>query len=107
MRLKSRNTWLTTRDINTKFFHISTIIRHRRNAIEFLKKEDGGWILTQEEIGDYITSYFSTLFQSNYNVIPADLEGLVSPQISQVENEALCVVPYVEEIWKVVTQIGS
>lgn len=36
-RLKSHKVWLTTHDLNTKHFHLSTLIRHRRNAIELLK----------------------------------------------------------------------
>jgi hypothetical protein len=34
---KSREIWLTCTDLNTKFFHSSTIIRRRANAINFLK----------------------------------------------------------------------
>ncbi|CAL8132775.1 unnamed protein product [Prunus armeniaca] len=34
--LKSRNTWLKEGDRNTKFFHMSTIIRRRRNKLEGL-----------------------------------------------------------------------
>lgn len=41
---KSRVTWLTTKDLNTKFFHLSTIIRRRRNAIEFLTQNGRGCV---------------------------------------------------------------
>ncbi|VVA23745.1 PREDICTED: Transposon TX1, partial [Prunus dulcis] len=38
---KSRNTWLKEGDRNTKFFHLSTIIRRRRNKLEGLTNDAG------------------------------------------------------------------
>jgi hypothetical protein len=38
---KSREVWLTCKDLNTKFFHTSTIIKRQRNAINFLKLPQG------------------------------------------------------------------
>ena len=36
-RQKSKVTWLSTPDLNTKFFHVTTTVRRRRNQICFLK----------------------------------------------------------------------
>jgi hypothetical protein len=41
---KSRDTWLTCKDLNTIYFHISTLIKRRHNAIDFLKLSSGAWI---------------------------------------------------------------
>ena len=38
---KSRELWLKEGDRNTKIFHLSTIIRRRRNHIDAIKYEDG------------------------------------------------------------------
>ncbi|KAK3221019.1 hypothetical protein Dsin_014989 [Dipteronia sinensis] len=38
---QSRNCWLKEGDRNTNFFHLSTMVRWRRNKLEGLKKEDG------------------------------------------------------------------
>lgn len=35
-RSKARVHWLTSPDLNTRFFHVSTIVRRRCNAVEFL-----------------------------------------------------------------------
>jgi predicted nucleotidyltransferase len=43
-RQKSRVTWLTTPDLNTKIFHITTLVRRRRNRICFLKDGVGLWV---------------------------------------------------------------
>ncbi|XP_021810643.1 uncharacterized protein LOC110753955 [Prunus avium] len=40
---KSRNTWLKERGRNTRFFHLSTVIRRRRNKLEGLNNEAGNW----------------------------------------------------------------
>lgn len=36
---KSRELWLKEGDKNTKFFHLSTIIRRRHNSIDAIKSE--------------------------------------------------------------------
>ncbi|KAB1203084.1 hypothetical protein CJ030_MR8G005528 [Morella rubra] len=84
-RMKSRDLWLTTRDLNTKYFHTSTIIRRRRNSVDFLKTEDGIWISSREE-----------LYLSIQPDVPHDLEGLVSPVLTPSENVALCAIPSAE-----------
>jgi hypothetical protein len=38
---KSRKTWLTCKDLNTRFFHTSTLIRRRRNVVDLLKTSPG------------------------------------------------------------------
>jgi uncharacterized protein YpmS len=40
-RFKSKDTWLTCKDLNTKYFHASTIIRRRSNVVNFLKLDSG------------------------------------------------------------------
>ena len=40
-RQKARIKWLSVADLNTKFFHLTTIIRRRKNAIDFIKNQQG------------------------------------------------------------------
>lgn len=47
---KSRLDALKDVDHNTKFFHLSTIIRRRRNRIDMLLDGEGNWISTPEEV---------------------------------------------------------
>jgi hypothetical protein len=59
---KSRETWLTCKDLNTKFFHTSTLIKRRRNAITTLKLPSGAWVSDRASIGSSFTNHFSSLF---------------------------------------------
>ncbi|KAJ6302776.1 hypothetical protein OIU77_016797 [Salix suchowensis] len=95
---KSRNTWLKEGDRNTHFFHLSTIIRRRRNKIEGLQNANGDWVTDMCGMKDVVVNYFHELFSNSrmsgdYNLIPqlfskleeADLDGLRS----DVSNEKI------------------
>ncbi|KAK2660240.1 hypothetical protein Ddye_006773 [Dipteronia dyeriana] len=47
-----------------KFFHISTIIRRRRNKIEGLKRKDGSWMEDIGELQTKVVRYFCNLFMA-------------------------------------------
>ena len=62
-RQKSREIWLKEGDKNSKFFHVTTIIRRRRNSIDAVKAENGEWILDKSKISDYFLNNFKNVFQ--------------------------------------------
>ena len=105
-RLKSRTTWLMTRDLNTRYFHLSTIIHRCRNSIDTLKTAAGSWIIGRQRIGDYIVQHFQTAFTSGCPEIPFSLEDLIQPVLSSNEKELLVVVPNETEIHGALFQIG-
>lgn len=43
-------------------FHLSTVIRHRRNSLDALKTTVGAWIRGKEAIGSYIVNHFQRVF---------------------------------------------
>lgn len=106
-RSKLRVQWLTSPDLNTRFFHVSTIVRRRRNAVEFLQDSAGCWIDSRDQIGQLFVDSFSEIFTSSNLVIPLDLAGLILPVISDAENATLIAIPSEGEVWKAVKQIGS
>ncbi|KAL5831677.1 hypothetical protein ACOSQ4_017031 [Xanthoceras sorbifolium] len=59
---KSRNTWLKEGDKNTKFFHMSTLIRRRHNKLEGIKNKEGCWINDISSMKMTATDYFKQLF---------------------------------------------
>ena len=71
-RSKSRESWLTCKDLNTKYFHLSTLIRRRSNAVNFLKLDYGVWVSSRDEIGDNFTAHFSNILTSSNPLIEPD-----------------------------------
>jgi hypothetical protein len=106
-RNKSRETWLSCKDLNTKFFHTSTIIKRRRNAIDFLKLPSGGWSSERQEIGNCFTSHFQYVFNSSRPNLDEDLLSLFDNCISPEENATICEKPTEQEIFMALSEMGS
>lgn len=104
---KARVQWLTSPDLNTRFFNVSTIVRRRQNAVEYLQDQSGLWIDSRDQIGQMFVDSFIGLFSSSHPQFPYDLGGLIKPTISDKENEVLIAVSSKGEIWNTVKQIGS
>ena len=56
--LKSRVNWLVQGDRNTTFFHVSTLVRRKRNQIMAIKNSVGDWIYEESDIKEFIRSGF-------------------------------------------------
>ena len=59
---KSRELWLKEGDRNSRFFHLFTLVRRRRNRTEEIKLEDGSWINNKFDIQSYFEENFKTLY---------------------------------------------
>ena len=79
---KSRELWVKEEDRNTKFFHLSTIIRRRRNCISEIKLDDGSWINSRVEIQNYFIDNFKTLYPTSFPPILDDPSNLIEPCVS-------------------------
>jgi hypothetical protein len=106
-RQKSRVQWLSTPDLNIRFFHITTTVRRRRNQICFLKNESDRWIQGDEAIGNTFASNFSTLFQSSSPPFPEELSNLLEPVINDEDNAFLCSISLEEEIKEALFSMNS
>jgi hypothetical protein len=106
-RSKSREIWLTCKDLNTKYFHTSTLIRRRANAINFLRLDSGIWVSSRADIGGSFTSHFTNLFTSSNTPIDIEMLDLFDPIISEEENTFLCSMPSEEEIVEALSSLGS
>ena len=87
---KSKELWVKEGDRNTRYFHLSTIIRRRRNFISEIKLDDGSRINSREEIQNYFIDNFKALYQTSFPPIPDDLSNLIEPCVSDKENESFC-----------------
>ncbi|XP_013639450.1 PREDICTED: uncharacterized protein LOC106344673 [Brassica oleracea var. oleracea] len=59
---KLREKWCVHGDRNTKFFHMSTIIRRKRNRVEKLKKDEIQWVSDAKELEKLAVDYFRKLY---------------------------------------------
>jgi hypothetical protein len=59
---KSRKLWITCIDLNTKFFHASTICRRKYNSLSSLKTTNGIILVGRDNIGNHLVHHFSYLF---------------------------------------------
>jgi hypothetical protein len=106
-KTKSRELWLTATDLNTRFFHTSTLIRHRRNYISQLQTQNGGWITDRANFGNYFVNNFKTLFTSSNQVFSQELLDLFNPVILELDNNLLCAIPTEVEIYESLISLGK
>lgn len=63
--LKSRINWMVQGDRNTAFFHVSTLVRRKRNQILAIKNGVGEWLYAEAEIMDFIRRGFNDIYTSS------------------------------------------
>ncbi|XP_061993650.1 uncharacterized protein LOC133711562 [Rosa rugosa] len=61
-RQKSRDKWLLDGDRNTRFFHLTTLIRRKKNKIEGLFDSHGAWFTDSESMKNISVDFFTDLF---------------------------------------------
>ena len=86
---------------------MSTVIKRRRNSIDFIKNDEGHWISSRDNIGRCFEQFYWSLFSSSHPSIPNDLDDLISPCLSDKDREMLVTIPSLEEIRKVLFSMGS
>lgn len=87
---------------NSKFFHASTISKRKRNLLIALKDDQGMWMQTREEIGNYLVSKFEELYQVEEQSFCDCLEDFIQRDISAEENTIMDRIHSDEEIINIV-----
>lgn len=73
---KSRELWVKDGDRNSKFFHLSTSIRRRKNQICAIKDGNSDWIHRYPDIGEYFLRNLKDLYKFASPDFLEELEGL-------------------------------
>lgn len=76
-RDKSKVRWIDEGDANTRFFHVSTLIHRRYNAISYIQNCDNEWIRSRQGIGMAFQRFFVDLFTSAEPQFPDNLQNLI------------------------------
>ncbi|XP_030943405.1 uncharacterized protein LOC115968223 [Quercus lobata] len=98
--LKSRVNWMIQGDRNTTFYHVSTLVRSKRNKIMAIKNTVGDWIIEEGEIKDFIRSGYEQIFLSSLSSVPRmDPAGSqCQPRLSELEKESISGGPSKDEV---------
>lgn len=59
---KSRMEAICNGDRNTKYFHLATVIRRRRNSVNALMDNNDNWVTQTDQVKDLVFQYWSSLF---------------------------------------------
>jgi len=86
---------------------MSTLIKRRRNAIDFLKLPSGAWISNRRNIGNCFGNFFKELFSSSLPGSSNEMLNLFDNVISDEENIVLCSIPSEKEIFETLVSIGA
>ncbi|CAA7024809.1 unnamed protein product [Microthlaspi erraticum] len=101
-RLKSRVRWLSEGDANTGFFHKSVKANLTRNAIHFLKDNQGNRISETTALKNMVLGYYSELMgKANPDVRPPSfptLSSILGFRCSEGLSRRLSTLPSLEEI---------
>ncbi|XP_058756323.1 uncharacterized protein LOC131629558 [Vicia villosa] len=86
---RSRTMWLADGDRNTKYYHMKTLARRRKNKIVMLKDEDGTWISDHDTLKMNVTKFYKNLFLCPQGLCNWRQSPISFPRISLVELETL------------------
>ncbi|KAL5703663.1 hypothetical protein ACHQM5_022190 [Ranunculus cassubicifolius] len=92
---------------SSRYFHLSTIYRRRRNRIYRIKNEEGEWKDKREEVNKVFLDYFQKVFTSEEVEEDGELLELFQPVVSDEDNVSMVEIPLEEEIWKVIKSMGA
>ncbi|XP_061993305.1 uncharacterized protein LOC133711157 [Rosa rugosa] len=92
---RSKVTWLTDGDKNTKFFHRKASNRRAKNRLTGLFDYNGVWQDTSQGMEDVVLHYFSSMFKSNdiNSTHMQNVVDLLQPKVTDDMNFDLCA-PY-------------
>ena len=105
---KPREKWCVHGDRNTKFFHMSTIIRRKRNRVEMLKKDETQWVSDAKELEKLAVDYFRKLY--SLEDVDTNIQMLMERRfvgLTRQEKMDLDKTFSAEEVEKAVRAMGS
>lgn len=98
--LKSRVNWMIQGDNNTFFYHVSTLVRRKRNKIMAIKDIVGNWIHEEDEINNFIRSGFNEIYSTSLSCVPKTdpITSAWQSRLTDLERESISGSAFEEEI---------
>lgn len=104
---KSKETWLQQGDQNSKYFHLSTIIRRRFNHIDSILNQHQEAVIDFKGIGSIFEDYSKDLFSSVDPNFPPDFKELYPTPYLNLTMRGLDDIPIGDEIEKAVFSMSN
>jgi hypothetical protein len=99
--------WINQGDLNTRFFHLTTLKRCRFNKIVTLQKDDESWIFEEDEIKDLIYNYFKNLYLSPNMPRPEFLTISTYPDLENHDRNMLMGMVLTSEVKEALFSMGN
>lgn len=104
---KSKEKWMEDGDLNTKLFHLATVIRRRSNHIASIQHVGHLVATDHDSIRGVFMDYFLTLFSSAAPECPSELHSIFPHSLSTQDCMGLEDIPSGEEIKAVVFSMSN
>ncbi|PNX94787.1 hypothetical protein L195_g017967 [Trifolium pratense] len=86
---KSRSQWIKDGDRNTRYYHVKTINRRRKNKIMMLKNDQNEWVEEEENLKGMVNRYYQNLFARNDDDIQWQQTRYSYPNLCESEYDQL------------------
>ncbi|OMO49818.1 reverse transcriptase [Corchorus capsularis] len=96
---KSRLDWIYNAERNTKFFHLTTVMRRNRNLIVGLNVADV-WTTDQAVLSSHVKDFFFTLFSRKMQEFLPAVYDLFAPKLNEEERLSLLAAISLDEVHK-------
>lgn len=98
--LKSRVNWMIQGDRNTSFYHVSTLVRRKRNQILAIKDSMGDWIHEESAIKEIVRNGFNGIYTTSFGSVSraAPFTTQWQARLSDEEKESVSGIASDEEI---------
>lgn len=109
---RSRLNWNLMGDQNTRFFHMTAVVRRRRNRIQAIQTAEGDWIVKEDQIRKLFVNHYKVIYKKDPQEISIPIRQFVDSiegeiiKIPQVQMEGLERNPTPTEILWAVNALG-
>lgn len=104
---RSKVRWVEEGDLNTHYFHVSTVIHRRYNHITYILNSENHWINDRQLIGGEFEAFFKGLYATVFPIFPADMQELILPVITPRMNAELTACPLPSEVHQTLFAMGT
>lgn len=95
--MKSRINWLVQGERNTTFYHVSTLVRRKRNRIYAIQNNVGDWVSEERDVMNFFRKGFEDLFSTTKSLSHNTVTPPSRWQVSLSDSDRECLTASVSE----------